>query len=103
LDHDAGFIAAGALTSLAVNAGTFVFALSYIVLAQRRGTAISLIGSLALWFATTATVQRFGWTPAGATTLNIVGLLVGLPIARRFQGASLPRAVPQWYDVPLRA
>jgi hypothetical protein len=103
LDHDAAFIAESALTSLAVNVGTFVFALSYIVLAQRRGTAISLTGALALWFATTATVQRFDWTLAGAAAMNIAGLAVSLPIARKFQSARLPRAVPQWYDVPLRA
>lgn len=103
LDHDAAFIADSALISLAVNVGTFVFALSYIVLAQTRGTAVSLTGSLVLWFATTATIQRLDWTLAGATAVNIVGFVVALPIARRFQSARLPRAVPQWYDVPLRA
>ena len=103
LDHDAAFIAESALASLAVNAGTMVFALSYIVLAQRRGTAISLVGSLALWLATTATVQRLDWTLAGATATNIVGFVVGLPLASRFRGARLPPAAPRWYDVPLRA
>jgi hypothetical protein len=103
LDHDAAFIAQSALTSVAVNVGSFVFALSYIVLAQRRGTAISLTGALALWFATTAAVQRLDWNLAGATAVNIVGIVVSLPIARRFQSARLPRAVAQWYDVPLRA
>ncbi len=39
LDHDAHFIAASAITSLAINVANAVFALAYALLAQRRSSA----------------------------------------------------------------
>src|ERR1700755_1020845 len=44
LDHDAAFIAEGALASLPINAVTIVLGLIYVVLAQRRSALVS-------WFA----------------------------------------------------
>jgi hypothetical protein len=102
-DHDAAFIAQSALNSLAINAAAVAFSVSYIVLAQSRSTAISLIGALAPWFITTAIVQRIGWGLAGAMALNAAAFVIGLPIARRFQSATLRPALPQWYDMPVRA
>src|SRR5262245_47338184 len=40
LDHDAAFIAQGALASLPINAATIVLGLTYVVLAQRRGALV---------------------------------------------------------------
>ena len=42
LDHDAAFIAEGALASLPINAATIVLGLIYVVLAQRRERARQL-------------------------------------------------------------
>jgi len=102
-DHDAAFIAQSALNSLAINAAAIAFSVSYIVLAQSRGTAISLIGAFAPWFIITAVVQRIGWGLAGAAALNAAAFVIGLPIARKFQSAALRPALPRWYDVPLHA
>src|SRR3981189_3025175 len=41
LDHDAAFIAEGALASLPINAATIFLGLTYVVLAQRRGVLVS--------------------------------------------------------------
>src|ERR671928_1291343 len=41
LDHDAAFIAEGALASLPINAATIFLALIYVVLAQRHGALLS--------------------------------------------------------------
>src|SRR5438270_9806528 len=41
LDHDAAFIAQGALSSLPVNAATIFMCQTYVVLAQRRSLAVS--------------------------------------------------------------
>src|SRR5579864_9684527 len=49
LDHDAAFIAEGALASLAINATTLVLMLVYVVLAQRWNAAISIGGAIAVW------------------------------------------------------
>ena len=43
LDHDAAFIAEGALASLPVNAATFFLGLTYVVLAQRRSALVSCL------------------------------------------------------------
>src|SRR3982750_2972883 len=43
LDHDAAFIAQGALASLPINAATVVMGTIYVVLAQRFGVVISLL------------------------------------------------------------
>src|SRR5450755_1043554 len=49
LDHDAAFIAQGALASLPVNAATVLFGLTYVLLAQRRSAAVSLSAAIAVW------------------------------------------------------
>src|ERR1700733_306529 len=42
IDHDAAFVAQGALASLPINAATIVMGTIYVVLAQRHGVAVSL-------------------------------------------------------------
>ena len=74
LDHDAFFIAASALNSLAINTVNAVFALSYALLAQKRSLALSLSLAMALWFALAWTVHEIQWTLAPAVLLNIVVL-----------------------------
>src|SRR5690349_20198817 len=41
LDHDARFIAEGALASLPINAATLLLGLTYVLLAQRHGALVS--------------------------------------------------------------
>ena len=41
LDHDAAFIAEGALASLPINAATIFLGLTYVVLAQRHSALVS--------------------------------------------------------------
>src|SRR5919204_846239 len=49
LDHDPPFVAAAALVSLAVNAVTAIYALTYAAAAQTRGLALSLAAAMAAW------------------------------------------------------
>src|SRR5215212_5930482 len=49
LDHDAAFIAEGALASLPINAATIFLGLTYVVLAQRRNALVSCLGAVAVW------------------------------------------------------
>jgi hypothetical protein len=103
LDHDVAFIADSALTSLGVNVGTTIFALVYILLAQKCGVLVSLIGSLVPWVGMIALLRSTEWTLPAVLALNIAAYLIGLPIARRFQSARLRPAVRRRYDLPLRA
>ena len=54
LDHDAAFIAEGALASLPINAATIFLGLTYVVLAQRHSALVSWAGAAAVWIALAA-------------------------------------------------
>jgi len=77
LDHDAAFIAEGALASLPVNAATIVLALTYAVLAQRHGLVLSLSVAIVIWFAGAAALRLNNWTPLTAAILNVA--VFGVP------------------------
>src|SRR5579862_325540 len=72
LDHDAAFIAQGALASLAVNAVTMVFCLTYVVLARRYSTLISVGGAVLVWIALAAIERLVPWTLVSAFIANAV-------------------------------
>jgi hypothetical protein len=103
IDHDAAFIAQGALASLPINAATIVMGTIYVVLAQRFSVAISLPAAMLVWLACGVLVRSLPWTLAGGIAANIVVLAVCLPIVRRFRAAKMSLIVRRWYDVPLRA
>jgi len=103
LDHDAGFIAASALASLAANAANMVFCTVHAAVAQSRGTVVSLAAALGVWIALALAARTVGWTLPKAVLLNAVVFAACLSISRRFRGASMPPTVRRRYDVPLRA
>jgi len=103
LDHDAPFIAASALASLAVNAVTAIFALTYAAAAQRFGLALSLATALAAWAVLAAAVRSVEWTLAGAIALNIIVIPACIVIGRRLRDVAMPLVTRRVYDIPLRA
>jgi len=103
LDHPPEFIAASAVASLAVNAATAAFALTYAAAAQRGNLAISVASALAVWAAAAFAIERIEWSLPSAMLLNAVVLALCVPLARRFQHAKMGLARRRWYDVPLRA
>ena len=103
LDHDAAFIAKGALASLPINAATIAFGAIYARLAQNRGLTASYIGGLAGWFAIAFFVQAFHWNLLEGILLNVVTYAIALPLTRRFRDAPMPPFVRRWYDMPFRA
>ena len=62
LDHDAAFIAEGALASLPINAATIFLGLTYVLLAQRRNALVSCLGAVAVWIALAAVVKMIHWS-----------------------------------------
>jgi hypothetical protein len=103
LDHDAGFIAASALSSLAINAMNAVFALTYATMAQRFSVALSLLTGLAVWVVLAALVRTFDWTLAGAVLVNMLVIPTCVALGRRLRDVAMPLITRRWYDVPLRA
>lgn len=104
LDHDAAFIAAGALSSLPVNAATILMGLVYAVLAQRQSMWVSAGSAIALWLVLASIIRQFEWTLAGGLILNAVVFAICIPLLKPYRHvAKMPLIVRRWYDIPLRA
>jgi hypothetical protein len=103
LDHDAEFIARSALGSLSANAVTGIFALSYVMLAQRQRLVVSLAAALGLWFMLAFALSRIAWTLASVVAFNILVFAICIPLAMRFCHAPMPPMTRRWFDVVFRA
>ena len=103
LDHDAAFIAQGALASLPINAATMFLSLTYVVLAQRQSALVSFSAAAAVWVALAALERTVQWSLAGGVAANAVAFAICLPLLRRFRNVKMPLITRRWYDIPLRA
>ena len=92
LDHDAAFIAEGAVASLSINAATVFLVLTYVMLAQRNSMIVSFCAAIAVWVVI-ATSMRMAHLPLlGGIVANAIAFAIALPLITR-----------RWYDIPLRA
>jgi hypothetical protein len=103
LDHDAAFIAEGALASLPINAATFFLGLTYVVLAQRRSALISCAVAIAVWIALASVIRSVQWSLAGGLIANAIAFAICVPLLARFRHVKMPLITRRWYDIPLRA
>jgi hypothetical protein len=103
LDHDAAFIAEGALASLPINAATIFLALTYVVLAQRQNALVSFVGAVAVWIALAALSRSVHGSLAGGVIANAIAFAICLPLLRRYRHVKMPLITRRWYDIPLRA
>jgi hypothetical protein len=103
LDHNAAFIAEGALASLPINTATIFLALTYVVLAQRRSAAVSFAGAVIVWIALATLARTIPWSLAGSLVANAFAFAICLPLMRRFRHVKMPLITRRWYDIPLRA
>src|SRR6516225_5517028 len=72
LDHDAAFVSASALASLALNAATAIYITVYVLLAQRHGIWVSVPLALAVWLAAALVLGPVHWAAWAALVLNLV-------------------------------
>src|SRR5690349_9704802 len=79
LDHDAAFIAEGALASLPINAATIFLGLTYAVLAQRHGALLSAACAIAVWIALASIIRAVHWTLTGGLIANAVAFAICVP------------------------
>ena len=103
LDHDAAFVAQGALASLPINAVTVIFGLTYVVLAQRRSLIVSCGASLTIWAVLISIFQLINWSLLGGLAVNALVFAICIPILARYRHVKMPPVTRRWYDVPLRA
>jgi hypothetical protein len=103
IDHDAAFIAEGALASLPINAATILLGLTYVVLAQRQNALVSCLGAVAVWIGLASIIRSVQWTLAGGLIANAIAFAVCVPLLRRYRNVKMPLITRRWYDIPLRA
>src|SRR3954463_1916806 len=80
LDHDAAFIAEGALASLPINAATIWLGLTYVVLAQKHNALVSCLGAVAVWIALASIIRSVQWTLAGGLIANAIAYAICGPL-----------------------
>lgn len=103
LDHDADFIAQGALSSLPVNAATIFMCLIYVVLAQRRNLLVSCGSAVAVWVVLASIIRQFDWPLAAGLAANLIAFGICIPLLAGYRHAKMPLVTRRWYDVPMRA
>jgi hypothetical protein len=103
LDHDSAFISQSALGSITAHTATGVFSLAYVLLAQRRGMAISVLGAIGVWFAAALLLRSVEWTFLPAAGINLAVYAVCIALTSGYRNVAMPPVVRRWYDVPLRA
>jgi hypothetical protein len=103
LDHDAAFIAEGALASLPINAATIFLGVTYVVLAQRRGALVSAAAAVAVWLVLASMVRTFHWSLAAGLIANAIAFAICVPLLARYRQVKMPPVTRRWYDIPLRA
>ena len=103
LDHDAHFIAASAVGSLAINNVNVIFAMVYAKLAQRRSLSVSLSVAMITWFVLAAIVNWINWTLATALISNIVIVGACIALSKTLRHTPIPRVHVSWYEHAIRA
>jgi uncharacterized membrane protein (GlpM family) len=106
LQHDAGFIAASALGSFAINAATFVFLAALALLATRVRWGWALVGGLVVWAIAALLIRCVDWNVTGAIGLNVATILASLAVTRSVQhDTGTPRGPirRRWFELPVRA
>src|ERR1700753_2988766 len=78
LDHDAAFVAQGALTSLPMNAATIVMSLAYAILAQRQRMIVSAGTAVAVWLGLAILIRGVEWSLATGVAVNVVTFAICL-------------------------
>ena len=103
IDHDAAFIAQGALSSLPVNAATIFMGLTYVVLAQRHSMAVSCASAFAVWIAIASVIRLFDWTLTAGLAVNFIAFGICIPLLSGYRHVKMPLVTRRWYDIPMRA
>jgi len=103
LDHDSAFISASAIGSIAAHAATAVFALVFIVLAQRLGVVLSVGGAVASWFVVAFGLRLVPWSFTTVAIANLAIFGVCIALTNRYRHVKMPLIARKWYDVVVRA
>src|SRR5262245_36949550 len=93
LDHDAAFISASAVVSLAQNAATAISITVYVLAAQRCSLWTSISLAIAVWLAVTLALVPVHWTAPSALVLNLVVFALCAWIVKPYGRAAMPPTI----------
>ncbi len=104
LDHGPDFIAGAALGTMNANATHASFVLSYVLLAQRHGVAVSLGGALTIWTVLLLVLRSMALSVVPLTVLTVLALFVVHLLVRSYlKVRARPPAGISRYAIPIRA
>src|SRR5262250_3123332 len=99
LDHDAAFIAEGALASLPINAATLFLGLTYAILAQRFSVLVSCGAAVVVWLVLATAIRKFEWTLLAGLIVNAFAFAICIPLFKRYRHVKMPPIERRWYDI----
>ena len=85
LEHPPAFIAESVIGSIVANAVCCVFALSYAMLAQRRGWLVSLAAAYLVWLIGVTLGRLVEWNLSSALALSVILFAATIIAGRRFR------------------
>ena len=103
LDHDPQFISRSALASLALNASTAIYAVAYVLLAQRRPFLIAVPGAFLAWLVSVIAFTAIATTTWIAVVINLVVFPLSFLVVRKYRFVRVPPIRLRWYDFAMRA
>src|SRR5262249_27631399 len=101
--HDAAFISASAVVSLAQNAATAISITVYVLAAQRCSLWTSISLAIAVWLAVALALVPVHWTAPSALVLNLVVFALCVWIVKPYGRVAMPPTIRRWYDFMTRA
>jgi len=104
LDHEATFIAASALGTLASHVGLAAFLLVYVKLAPRFSIPLCLTAALAAWAALAPLAHLPFWNLGVAAGANVLAYGIAIYATRDARAGAVTRGgKPRAFELPLRA
>lgn len=103
LDHGPEFISRSALASLALNGSTAIYAVAYVLLAQRRPFIVVVPGAFLAWLVSVVVFAALSTETWIAIAINLVVFPISFLAVRKYRFARVPPLRLRWYDFALRA
>jgi len=103
LDHNPEFISRAALASVALNGSTAIYAVAYVLLAQRQPFFVAVPGAFLAWLVSVIAFTTISTTTWIAVVINLIVFPLAFVTVRKYRFARVPPMRLRWYDFAMRA